>query len=56
MQNKDDKKAKRKLEPTNECRVTSANNANFLFELVRNEWGKLINTEVYHQSLLENMR
>lgn len=52
LHTKDDKKAKRKLEPTKECR---ANNANLLFELVRSEWGKLINTEFYHQSLLESI-
>ena len=32
-----------------------ANNANLLFELVRTEWGKLINNEVYLQSLIESM-
>lgn len=30
-------------------------NANLLFELVRTEWGKLINNEVYLQSLIESM-
>ncbi|KAI9560462.1 hypothetical protein GHT06_014482 [Daphnia sinensis] len=32
-----------------------ANNANLLFELVRTEWGKLINNEVYLKSLIESM-
>jgi hypothetical protein len=32
-----------------------ANNANLLFELVRNEWENLMNNEVYLQSLIESM-
>ncbi len=32
-----------------------ANNANLMLELVRTEWGKLMNNEVYLQSLIESM-